>query len=125
MGQLLNKVKDSDMFSHLSSMGYLPRWLVLMLDVLLCFCAYILASNGYKVNVIERGKPVEERSKDVEKFWEEGVLNPNSNVQFGEGGAGCFSDGKLNTLVKDKFNRMQKVFEVFVECGAPKDILHL
>ncbi|MBQ6841067.1 MAG: FAD-dependent oxidoreductase [Bacilli bacterium] len=88
------------------------------------FCAYTLAENGYKPIIIERGKPVEQRIGDIQKFWEEGLLNPESNVQFGEGGAGTFSDGKLNTLVKDSNNRMKKVFETFVECGANEDILY-
>lgn len=88
------------------------------------FAAYILSENGYKPLIIERGKPIEERVKDINEFWEKGVLNPDSNVQFGEGGAGTFSDGKLNTLVKDEKHRMRKVFETFVECGAPKDILY-
>lgn len=88
------------------------------------FCAYTLAENGYKPIVIERGKKIEERIKDVEKFWNNNVLNLSSNVQFGEGGAGTFSDGKLNTLIKDKNNRMKKVFETFVECGAPNEILY-
>lgn len=88
------------------------------------FCAYFLASNGYKPIIVERGERIEDRVKTVEKFWNEGVLNSNSNVQFGEGGAGTFSDGKLNTLVKDKFNRQKKILEIFVECGAPKEILY-
>ena len=87
-------------------------------------CAYILAENGYNPLVIERGKKVEERKIDVENFWNTGVLNPNSNVQFGEGGAGTFSDGKLNTLIKDKEHYGKKVFETFVKCGAPEDILY-
>ena len=60
-------------------------------------CGLTLAQNGYKVILLERGKCVEERMKDVEAFWEAGFLNPESNVQFGEGGAGTFSDGKLTT----------------------------
>ncbi|MEE1078885.1 MAG: NAD(P)-binding protein, partial [Agathobacter sp.] len=64
------------------------------------FCSYLLALQGYKPIVIERGKRVEERQLDVEEFWKTGILNPSSNVQFGEGGAGTFSDGKLNTAVK-------------------------
>jgi len=88
------------------------------------FSAYMLALNGYKPLVIERGESVDDRIKSVQKFWETGILNPNSNVQFGEGGAGTFSDGKLNTLVKDKEYRMKKVFETFVEHGAPNDILY-
>ena len=66
------------------------------------FCAYMLAKAGYRPLLLERGMPVEQRKKDVEKFWETQSLDPESNVQFGEGGAGTFSDGKLNTLVKDK-----------------------
>ena len=88
------------------------------------FATYMLASEGYRPLLLERGKCVEERKKDVETFWETGILNPESNVQFGEGGAGTFSDGKLNTLVKDKENRGRKVFEIFVKHGAPKEILY-
>lgn len=89
------------------------------------FCTYFLSKYGYRPILIEQGSPVEERQQDVEKFWETGVLNPDSNVQFGEGGAGTFSDGKLNTLVKDPGKRIQKVLEVFVEHGAPEDILYV
>ena len=88
------------------------------------FCAYLLASNGYGPLIIERGEKVEDRIKTVEEFWNTGILNINSNVQFGEGGAGTFSDGKLNTLTKDPAHRMKKVFEIFVECGANSDILY-
>ena len=88
------------------------------------FCAYFLALNGYKPMLFERGTSVEQRLEDVETFWETGVLKPNSNVQFGEGGAGTFSDGKLNTLTKDKEGRNRKVLEVFVDHGAPKEILY-
>lgn len=89
------------------------------------FAAYLLALCGYCPNVYERGKDVSSRQKDVECFWENGVLNPESNVQFGEGGAGTFSDGKLNTLVKDKFGRSRFVLETFVKFGAPEDILYV
>lgn len=88
------------------------------------FCGYILALNGYKPLIIERGEKVEDRVKTVNKFWEDNILDINSNVQFGEGGAGTFSDGKLNTLVKDKKYRMKKVFETFVKMGAPKEIMY-
>ncbi len=88
------------------------------------FCGYLLAKNGYEPLLLERGRCVEERMADVEKFWQEGVLNPMSNVQFGEGGAGTFSDGKLNTLVKDKFGRNREVLRIFVEAGAPEEILY-
>ena len=88
------------------------------------FLGYVLAENGYKPLIIERGEKIEDRVKTVEKFWESNELNPDSNVQFGEGGAGTFSDGKLNTLVKDKLFRMKKVFEIFVENGAPEEIMY-
>lgn len=89
------------------------------------FCAYLLSSNGYKPIIIERGFDVDTRVEDVEQFWKTGKLNNNSNVQFGEGGAGTFSDGKLNTGVKDKFNRDKEVLNIFVANGAPDDILYL
>lgn len=89
------------------------------------FCAYMLAEAGFAPILIERGMPVEQRKEDVETFWKTGVLDTVSNVQFGEGGAGTFSDGKLNTLVKDKFGRNRKVLEVFVKHGAPEDILYV
>ena len=88
------------------------------------FCAYILAENGYSPVLFERGAAVEERIKDIEKFWETGTLKPESNVQFGEGGAGTFSDGKLNTVVKDPVGRGKKVLQIFVDNGAPEDILY-
>lgn len=88
------------------------------------FCAYELAMHGYQPIIIERGKRVEDRKQDVETFFETGVLSCNSNVQFGEGGAGTFSDGKLNTLVKDTFGRNKEVLQTFVECGANADILY-
>lgn len=89
------------------------------------FCAYLLAEHGYKPIVFERGASVEERAADIETFWKTGILNPASNVQFGEGGAGTFSDGKLNTLVKDPIGRNRKVLEIFVENGAPEEILYM
>lgn len=88
------------------------------------FCGYLLAKHGYKPLLLERGSCVERRLADVERFWQEGVLDPNSNVQFGEGGAGTFSDGKLNTLVKDKLGRNKEVLRIFVEAGAPEQILY-
>ena len=88
------------------------------------FCAYFLAEAGYKPIILERGDRVEERVKRVDEFFDTNKLDINSNVQFGEGGAGTFSDGKLNTLVKDKFNRGRKIFEIFVECGASKEIMY-
>lgn len=87
------------------------------------FCALMLAKAGYRPRVIERGADVDTRVKDIQAFWETGVLKPDSNVQFGEGGAGTFSDGKLNTMVKDKYGRNRKVLEIFASYGAPKEIL--
>ena len=88
------------------------------------FAAFLLAEAGYHPIIIERGKPVEERTKDVEAFWKTGILDTSSNVQFGEGGAGTFSDGKLNTVVKDPANRNLFVLETFVRFGAPEEILY-
>lgn len=88
------------------------------------FCAYLLAERGFRPLVLERGKCVEQRRQDVEAFWREGALDPDSNVQFGEGGAGTFSDGKLNTLVKDPAGRSRFVLETFVRHGAPESILY-
>ena len=89
------------------------------------FCAYMLAKAGYQPLLIERGANVDERMKDVETFWKTGKLLENSNVQFGEGGAGTFSDGKLNTVVKDNKGRNTEVLELFVKFGAPADILYV
>lgn len=89
------------------------------------FCAYLLAANGYQPLVIERGKEANKRKQDVDKFWQTGLLDPSSNVQFGEGGAGTFSDGKLNTLVKDHVGRSRFVLESFVRCGAQNSILYV
>lgn len=89
------------------------------------FTAYLLAKHGYQPLVIERGEEVRKRVEAVEHFWKTGELKPESNVQFGEGGAGTFSDGKLNTLVRDAFSRYRFVMETFVNHGAPADILYL
>lgn len=88
------------------------------------FCGLMLAEAGFAPVIIERGEPVEVRMEQVEQFWAGGPLLKNSNVQFGEGGAGTFSDGKLNTLVKDPVKRNQKVLEVFTEHGADPEILY-
>lgn len=88
------------------------------------FCAYELALHGFRPVLIERGKAVEERTKDVARFWKEGVLEPDSNVQFGEGGAGAFSDGKLNTLIKDRDGRCAEVLRIFCKYGAKQEICY-
>ena len=88
------------------------------------FCAYELAISGYRPVVLERGRAVEKRKEDVKRFWETGILDTVSNVQFGEGGAGTFSDGKLATSVKDKEGRIHEVLRIFTDNGAPYDILY-
>lgn len=88
------------------------------------FAAYSLVKTGFRPILLERGKAVEARTRDVEGFWKTGVLDPASNVQFGEGGAGTFSDGKLNTAVKDPSGRNQFVLETFVKFGAQSEILY-
>ena len=88
------------------------------------FCAYELVLAGLSPIVLERGREIKERTRDVETYWRTGVLDTASNVQFGEGGAGTFSDGKLNTLVKDPVGRNRFVLETFVKFGAPEEILY-
>ena len=88
------------------------------------FCSYMLLKYGYKVTIIDRGEKIEDRVNSVNRFFETGKLNTESNVQFGEGGAGTFSDGKLNTMIKDKEGRIKLVLETFVKFGAPKEILY-
>ena len=85
------------------------------------FAGLTLAEAGLRPIVIERGRPVEQRERDVEAFWRGGGLDPVSNVQFGEGGAGAFSDGKLNSGIKDP--RCRRVLEVLHAAGAPEEIL--
>lgn len=85
------------------------------------FCALYLARAGMRPILVERGEPVEEREKTVNRFFSEGVLNPDSNIQFGEGGAGTFSDGKLTTGTKSPFHPF--ILQEFVSAGAPEDIL--
>ncbi|MDF2985206.1 MAG: FAD-dependent dehydrogenase [Eubacterium sp.] len=86
------------------------------------FCGLVLAQNGYKPVIIERGHKVEDRTKKVETYWNTGVLDTETNVQFGEGGAGTFSDGKLTTRINDR--RCEKVLQEFNNFGAPGDILY-
>ncbi len=88
------------------------------------FCGLMLARHGYHPLIVERGAQAGKRKNAVERFWQEGVLDQRSNVQFGEGGAGTFSDGKLHTLIKDPAGRIQAVLEAFVEAGAPPEILY-
>jgi len=87
------------------------------------FAALILAQSGFRPIVLERGKVVRERTKDTWGLWRRSVLNPESNVQFGEGGAGTFSDGKLYSQIKDPRHLGRKVLTEFVKAGAPQEIL--
>jgi uncharacterized FAD-dependent dehydrogenase len=89
------------------------------------FAALILAQMGFRPLILERGKIVRERTADTWKFWRRSVLNPESNVQFGEGGAGTFSDGKLYSQIKDPNHLGRKVLTEFVEAGAPEEILYV
>jgi uncharacterized FAD-dependent dehydrogenase len=89
------------------------------------FAALVLAQMGFRPIILERGKPVRERTKDTWGFWRRAVLNPESNVQFGEGGAGTFSDGKLYSQIKDPHHLGRKVLTEFVKAGAPEEILYV
>ena len=89
------------------------------------FAALILAQSGFKPLVLERGKAVRERTKDTFNFWRKSKLNTESNVQFGEGGAGTFSDGKLYSQIKDPKHYGRKVLNEFVIAGAPEEILYV
>ena len=89
------------------------------------FAALILAQAGFKPIILERGKAVRERTKDTWGLWRKNVLNPESNVQFGEGGAGTFSDGKLYSQIKDPKHYGRKVIQEFVNAGAPPEILYV
>ena len=88
------------------------------------FAGLILAQTGFRPLILERGKVVRERTKDTFGFWRKGVLHPESNVQFGEGGAGTFSDGKLYSQIKDPKHYGRKVLDEFVKAGAPEEILY-
>ena len=129
--KLLRKYKSTDIFETpneeyiFSSKKEIDQPIIIGCGPAGLFCAYILSEQGYNPIIYERGEKVEDRVKTIEEFWNTNKLNVNSNIQFGEGGAGTFSDGKLNTLTKDKFNRQKKVFEIFVENGAPEEIMYI
>lgn len=89
------------------------------------FASLLLCRSGYKPIILERGKDISERDNDVTKLMEERILNTESNIQFGAGGAGTYSDGKLNTLVNDKEGRNKFILEELVKHGAPEEILYL
>ncbi len=89
------------------------------------FAGLILAEMGFNPIILERGKIVRERTVDTFRFWRQAVLNPASNAQFGEGGAGTFSDGKLYSQIKDPNHFGRKVLKEFVEAGAPEEIVYV
>ena len=131
--KILKKVNDKNIMSIIPKEYHFPspgmndmkhRPIIIGCGPAGLFCGYMLAKAGYRPVILERGEAVEERQKTVDAFWKNGVLDPESNVQFGEGGAGTFSDGKLNTLVKDKDGRGHEVMKIFEEMGAPKEILY-
>ena len=87
------------------------------------FAGLVLAQMGFRPIILERGKAVRERTVDTFGLWRKRVLHPESNVQFGEGGAGTFSDGKLHSQISDKLHHGRKVLSEFVAAGAPEEIL--
>jgi len=105
--------------------GNLARPIVIGAGPCGLMCGLVLAQMGFRPIIIERGKPVRERTKDTWALWRRGVLTPESNVQFGEGGAGTFSDGKLYSGIKDPQHHGRKVLTEFVKAGAPEEILYL
>ncbi len=88
------------------------------------FCGYLLTLAGYCPIILERGDSMDERTEKVDRFWKDGKLDPCSNVQFGEGGAGTFSDGKLNSTIKDRAGRIGFVLETFIKYGAKPSIAY-
>jgi uncharacterized FAD-dependent dehydrogenase len=103
--------------------GATPRPVVVGAGPCGLFAALVLAQMGFRPLILERGKVVRERTKDTWGLWRRSVLNPESNVQFGEGGAGLFSDGKLHSQIKDPRHHGRKVLTEFVAAGAPPEIL--
>jgi uncharacterized FAD-dependent dehydrogenase len=102
-----------------------PRPVVIGMGPCGLFAGLLLAQMGFRPIILERGKAVRERTRDTFGLWRKSVLNPESNVQFGEGGAGTFSDGKLYSQIKDPHHYGRKVLDEFVRAGAPEDILYL
>src|ERR1700712_1479403 len=102
-----------------------PRPVVIGVGPCGLFAGLILAQMGFRPIILERGKAVRERTKDTWGLWRKNVLNPESNVQFGEGGAGTFSDGKLYSQVKDPKHYGRKVLTEFVKAGAPEEIMYV
>jgi uncharacterized FAD-dependent dehydrogenase len=108
-----------------SSAPQAPRPIVIGMGPCGLFAGLILAQMGFRPIILERGKAVRERTKDTFGLWRKQILNPESNVQFGEGGAGTFSDGKLYSQIKDPRHLGRKVLDEFVKAGAPEEILYV
>lgn len=121
---LIIKNKEKYSFESMGIVSMCHRPIIVGFGPAGMFCGYMLAKYGYRPIIIERGSDVDTRIKDIEEFWETGKLNIASNIQFGEGGAGTFSDGKLNTTVNDKQLRNTFVLETLVKFGAPENILY-
>mgnify|MGYP002800910260 FL=1 len=115
--------KESENKPPLEKIENAPRVCVIGSGPAGLFCAVRLCERGYSPIILERGRNVDERIEHVNTFFSKRILDENCNVQFGEGGAGTFSDGKLNTQTKDGFNR--DVLEIFARFGAPEEILYL
>ena len=130
---ILKKSRDNPRVSAAPDLSYQPlialpkpprqRPLIVGTGPAGIFAGLILAEAGMRPILLERGKAVAERTLDTYNFWQTGLLDPDSNAQFGEGGAGTFSDGKLQTRIKDKFNRAEKILHTLADCGAPEEIL--
>ena len=119
----LRKTPDTTYRPITQARGTPPRPLVIGAGPCGLFAALVLAEMGFRPIVLERGKLVRERTKDTWGLWRRGVLNPESNVQFGEGGAGTFSDGKLHSQISDRLHHGRKVLTEFVRAGAPAEIM--
>lgn len=119
--QIVKKIKNSDLNLNISNKDFRP--VIVGSGPAGLFSCFTFVENGICPIILEQGKPVEERQKDIETFLKSGKLNPLSNIQFGEGGAGTFSDGKLTTNINSPYSK--NVLETFVRFGAPKEILYL
>ncbi len=132
---LLNRLQDDPQLSLTPDSTYrfvtqapkdlAPRPVIIGTGPCGLFAGLILAQMGFRPIILERGKEVRERTKDTFGLWRKGQFNPESNVQFGEGGAGTFSDGKLHTQIKDPNHYGRKVLTELVKAGAPAEILHV